>query len=204
MMGGGINNMDAVVEHEMAHIFGAGDNYYQYGYGGCTSTTELFGYLDIPNSNCEYQNPGADTNVLMNNSNPYRTHWSTQYQVGWRDQDGDSIPDELDTFPGIQVGIDNSNNVVGVIYDIPLQSETYSRGITVNKIVSARFNIDNESWNPITPVDGVFDSDYEPVNFNLVNLSDSDHTLYLEATNSIGNVTTKEIQLTNFFSDVST
>ena len=65
--GWGIGNMDKVTAHETGHIFGAGDQYYQAGYGGCTSTTNRYGYLGIPNSNCEYNNPGSVDSIMKDN-----------------------------------------------------------------------------------------------------------------------------------------
>ena len=101
--GWSIDHMDQVVQHEMGHIFGAGDNYYAPGYGGCMSTTELYGYLGIPNSNCAYSNPSADTDVLMHDNNPDRNHWTGQYQVGWKDSDGDRKADVVDTIPNFSL-----------------------------------------------------------------------------------------------------
>ena len=148
--GWGIGRMDLVAQHEMGHTFGAGDNYYQAGYGGCTSTTQLYGYLGIPNSNCAYNNPGADTEVLMNSNNPDRNHWTGQYQVGWKDSDDDRIADVVDTIPSFTLSSLNnvSLSVSGVAFDQPMPRNvtTYDRNVTINNIASVRYHVDSGGW----------------------------------------------------------
>ncbi|MBE3039361.1 MAG: hypothetical protein IMZ62_11185 [Chloroflexi bacterium] len=194
--GWSIGNMDLVVQHEMGHIFGAGDNYYQAGYGGCMSTTDRYGYLGIANSNCAYNNLSADTNVLMNNNNPNRIHWTSQYQIGWRDSDGDHIADVVDTLPKFSMGTLQPNlTVTGAVYDEPYLTTTYWNDVTLNRITSARFRVDSGAWQAISASDGAFNSDHEDVSFNLGEHSNGTHTLDVEGTNSRGNI---RITTTNF------
>lgn len=149
--GWGISYMNQVVQHEMGHIFGAGDNYYQAGYGGCTSTTQQYGDLGIPNSNCEYNNPGADADVLMNDNNPNRNHWTAQYQVGWRDSNGNGIPDVVDTLPKFSMDLLSPDLTVnGVVFDDPYPASAwYVNAVTLNTIVSARFHVDFGAWSAL-------------------------------------------------------
>ncbi len=192
-----------VTQHEMGHIFGAGDNYYAPGYGGCAGTTYLNGYLGIANSNCEKDNPSADTDVLMNNNNPNRMHWTGQYQVGWRDTDDDHLADEVDTQPVFIInGIGAGSTINGVIYDQPFDSNTYSPDVTLNTIVSARYRVDSGSWQTLSAKDGAFNSDREEVTLNPGSLVGTDHTITVEATNSRGNTSTTTQAVTPAVNDL--
>lgn len=188
--GWGIANMDRVVQHETGHIFGAGDNYYLEGYGGCTSTTDKYGYLAIPNSNCAYQNPSADTDVLMNNNNPDRVHWTSLQQIGWRDSDSDRIPDVIDTAPAFSLdALADDMTIRGVIYDqpYPYNPETYYWNIATNTIVSADFRVDGGAWQPVTLLTSPVESDQVQISLNVGSLSIGTHTIEVRATNSVGN-----------------
>ncbi|MCJ7586088.1 MAG: S-layer homology domain-containing protein [Anaerolineales bacterium] len=197
--GWGIGSMDLVAQHEMAHTFWAGDNYYQAGYGGCQSTTETFGYLGIANSNCAYNNPGADTNVLMNNNNPNRVHWTTLFQVGWRDLNSNSRPDPVDTLPGIALNPYSPNpttnpqlTYTGTAYDNPLARVIGNwyppNDVTINKIASVQYRVDGGTLLGASPVDGTFNTDYEQFTFSTSALAIGSHTIAVQATNSRGNI----------------
>ena len=197
--GWGIGSMDLVAQHEMAHTFWAGDNYYQAGYGGCQSTTETFGYLGIANSNCAYNNPGADTNVLMNNNNPNRVHWTTLFQVGWRDLNSNSRPDPVDTIPGIALNPYSPNPTInpqltytGTAYDNPLArvigNNTPPNDVTINKIASVQYRVDGGTLLGASPVDGTFNTDYEQFTFSTSALAIGSHTIAVQATNSRSNI----------------
>ena len=193
--GWGIGNMDLVTQHELGHIFGAGDNYYAPGYGGCSSTTALNGYLGVANSNCAKDNPSADTDVLMNNNNPNRMHWTGQYQVGWRDSDDDHIADETDTAPAFNLLSMNGGIVSGVVFENTYDSSTYAPDVTINRIVSVRFMVDSGSWQTASAADGAFDTDRELVNMDAGYLGAGTHTMTVEATNTHGNKSTTTVTL---------
>ena len=178
--GWGIDRMDQVTKHETAHVFGAADNYSDPGYGGCFSNTELAGYLGIPNSNCAVisgttPNPSHDSNVLMTGGNPNRMHWTSQYQIGWRDSDDDHIADEMDTMPSYKSLSMNGGNVVGVVYDVPYHTTYYSNDVTLNTIVSARYHVDAGGWQTLSAFDGSFDTDWEEVRINPGSLTGGGH-----------------------------
>ncbi len=196
--GWGIGSMDQVIQHEMGHMFGAGDNYYQAGYGGCTSTTQPYGYLGIPNSNCEYNNPSAITDVLMNSNTIDRNHWTAQYQVGWRDSDQDSFPDVVDTTPRfLMTSMSPSLQVSGIIYDQPLTpASTNFNAVTINTIDWAEYSVDSGTWYMINASDGSFDEDYEPVSFNLGAVSNGTHTLDVRVRNTRGVIYTTSTSFT--------
>jgi hypothetical protein len=70
---------DIVNAHETGHLFGAQDEYYQAGYGGCTSCgVSRNGVL---NANCEYCNPNAISCMMRNNSLGLCGY--TAGQIGW-------------------------------------------------------------------------------------------------------------------------
>ena len=73
-----------VLTHETGHIFWACDEYYQAGYGGCTSCTPCFSLSPrnfVPNLNCEYCNSQAV--ICMMRHNDYNLCRYTKYQIGW-------------------------------------------------------------------------------------------------------------------------
>jgi hypothetical protein len=69
-----------VFTHESGHIFRACDEYYEPGYGGCTSCGPC-GATGVENGNCEYCNPGS-SNCMMKGNTWGLCYW-TPGQVGW-------------------------------------------------------------------------------------------------------------------------
>lgn len=88
--GWGIGDMDHVAAHETAHIFGAADEYAE---SRCDAR-ERFGFLQVPNGNCELSTDNHVPCIMSRNS------WAmceyTRGQLGWRDSNGDGILDPLD------------------------------------------------------------------------------------------------------------
>ncbi len=175
--GWGIANMDRVSAHETGHIFRAADNYYQEGYGGCTDPTVKYGYLGIANSNCQYNNPGAQTNVIMND-NSWNLHWTTAQQVGWRDSDTNGRMDPVDTKPKINMGLYSPDpatvsqlTFTGYAYDDAFPRTScalpycVAQNITINKIASVQYRINGGAWINAIPTDGYFNLDYEQFTF---------------------------------------
>jgi hypothetical protein len=74
-----------VFPHESGHIFQACDEYYQAGYGGCTSCGLCSHGVD--NGNCEYCNPNAVQCMMRANSWALCTY--TPGQLGWSGGPGD-------------------------------------------------------------------------------------------------------------------
>jgi hypothetical protein len=98
--GWGINRMNMVMAHEMSHIFGAGD---EYASSNCTRTQQ-FGYLVIPNANCENPNTIGLENSIMRSStnqqiayNANQTSTSNRQAIGWRDTNSNGVMDPIDT-----------------------------------------------------------------------------------------------------------
>jgi hypothetical protein len=122
-----IENMDTVMAHEFAHDFGAGDEYCVPGYWCCWCGGD-YGYLGIPNSNCEAgcdrapeddvcdgddSTPDSDchncsscveiTCLMRRGGIGGGVCDVSQRQVGMRDLDGDGILDPVDTFPDVTI-----------------------------------------------------------------------------------------------------
>lgn len=89
----GVDDMDRVVAHETAHIFGAADEYAE---SKC-SCEERFGYLQVENGNCELCAAHHVPCIMSHNA------WAiceyTRQQLGWRDSNGDGVLDPLDQAP---------------------------------------------------------------------------------------------------------
>jgi len=82
--GWAVSDIWKVFAHETGHIFWACDEYYQAGYGGCTSCDPCNSFRPRPNNNCEHPscNPiNAVPCMMRGNSNalcPY-----SAAQIGW-------------------------------------------------------------------------------------------------------------------------
>jgi len=82
--GWGESNFGLVLSHESGHIFYACDEYYQAGYGGCTSCGACYPSGPrpyVPNANCEYCNASAVSCMMRNNADALCRY--TKYQIGW-------------------------------------------------------------------------------------------------------------------------
>lgn len=78
--GWGVGNYDKVNAHETGHLFGAVDEYYQEGYGGCTTCGRVTN--NVYNGNCEYCN--ADSIPSMMKDNSWNLSGYIPGQLGWR------------------------------------------------------------------------------------------------------------------------
>ncbi len=75
-----ISDFAQTLAHETGHVFNACDEYYQAGYGGCTSCDPCLGG-GVPNGNCEYCN--ADSVPCLMRTGPWVLCCYTPGQVGW-------------------------------------------------------------------------------------------------------------------------
>ncbi len=77
-----ISDFAEILAHETGHIFYACDEYYQPGYGGCTSCDPCnTGSHGVPNGNCEYCN--QDAVLCMMRTGPWVLCCYTPGQIGW-------------------------------------------------------------------------------------------------------------------------
>ena len=226
MMVGGSSRMDSVIAHEMAHDFGAADEYCQPGYSCCAGGGS-YGYLGISNANCEagcdnngngrcdgddsYPNSNCrncptcvQTSCIMRSGGVSAGMDSTsRSQIGVRDTDGDGLYDPLDTFPTLTLSAyspdpstDNTPSYSGSATDIPYDSPKQA-DISINYIKSVRFRSDEGAWQYCTATDGAFNQTTEAISCTPGPLSDGVHTLQFQAINRVD-------QASNIWSDTVT
>ncbi|MGD8506409.1 MAG: hypothetical protein PVF15_07075 [Candidatus Bathyarchaeota archaeon] len=185
----GIDRMDRVTAHEMGHIFYATDEY--------DDSADFSGYLsvpDVPHSSCLMDTASW---CLSGESHGLNGTWG---QVGWRDSDGDSIQDIVDTFPDTTLNpyvpdpAENTTLVyTGAVTEVPYPNSNplgIGRNVTTNTIISVQFRIDNETWINANATDGVFDEAEEDFTFTIPSLSSGTHVIETRGINSVGNAET--------------
>jgi hypothetical protein len=181
--GWGISRMNQVMAHEFGHIFWATDEY--------DGITEYSGYLnaaDVEGSGCL-----MDNNTLTLSS-------GTKLQVGWRDSDGDTIQDIVDTFPETLLNPypqDPTPNQVltftGSATEVPYPNNNPQPGcagndVTVNKIMVVLYRIDNGYWYAAIPSDGIYNQPMENYQFTTMPLLHGPHLIETRAINTVGNI----------------
>ena len=194
--GYGIAYLNAVMAHEMGHLFWALDEY-----SGTSSPTERSGYLNVPNSNYV---DGGSSNVpciMRGQTEPYDVPAVCPFtlgQVGLRDTDGDHIPDILDVAPTCtltpyspdpspdftltytgtgQVGLLPNANSQDPIQPPPASS--------LNTISAVEYQVDGGAWQQATATDGAFDEGTEAYQFTVV-LGNGTHTIQARARDNHG------------------
>jgi hypothetical protein len=189
--GYGPYNMDAVVAHEVGHIFHALDQYP----GAYQSCTYRSGYLGIENQNSQSGGCASDVPSIMRGQIfPYTTQAVDAYaagQLGWRDSDGDDILDPLDT--ALPLTIDQLEQNAGTVavqgragitpYPSPIHLSA-----TINQLIGVQYRFNSGKWQPAIAEDGVFDSTTEGYHFSVESLPPGLYTLEVAALDSAGNV----------------
>lgn len=186
----GIFKMDRVCAHETCHLFYATDEY--------NGEKEYSGYLnvaDVERSGC-----------LMDTLNSWVLSSGTRGQLGWRDTDGDSIQDIVDTFPkttltSVPPDITDATTLTfrGSVQEVPYPNENpfnYGRHVTINAIKTVRFKVDGSAWLDAISVDGSFDDAYEEFTFMISNLTVGPHTVEVHSVNSVNNAETSILKHT--------
>lgn len=216
--GWGIDNMDSVIAHEVAHNFGAADEYCSPGYACCWGGGK-HGYLGYPNTNCEAgcdndHNGVCDGNQSTANSGCQGCPGCVQvnclmrsgglesgldtpsrYQIGMRDSDGDGRLDPLDTQPLASLApwpeeLQTQDTVTyrGQAVDQPYDSPNRS-DVSINHIEAVQYELDySGDWLSASAADGAFDETSEDFVFTTPALSQGAHTLFIRAINRAGNV----------------
>jgi hypothetical protein len=194
------DNLDWRVAHETGHIFWAVDEYideaFYQGYLNVSSIPHSGGLMDTPGS--------------WNLSGKPHGMNGTWGQVGWRDSDGDGIQDIVDTPNEVYLNqyrrIVNQFNFTGAATVTPYpnrNSHPYSskRNVTINKIQSVQFRVDNGTWQNASmtpwkfrklvryPDTYEYKETYAVVNFTFLTpeLSPGEHFIEIKATNQWGN-----------------
>jgi hypothetical protein len=185
----GMNGMTSTIAHEFGHIFGALDQYASAG----ISCNQQSGYLSVPNSNSQLNNCGTRfVCIMLDPQGAYaagKVDSSALGQVGYRDEDGDTIPDPLDTAPAMQIKIVQSSPgarpiVTGSAVDQPYVSQT-QRSTTINRVERVEYRVDQGDWLPLPAKDGAFDSATESIEATAP-LYNGKYTIEVRAVNNVG------------------
>jgi len=179
----GITRMDQVISHETGHIFWATEEYNQI--------DEYSGYLnskDNEGSGCL-----METNALCLSS-------GTEQQIGWKDTDGDSIHDIIDTYPETSLiqyspdpTTDNTLTFSGSATVVPHPNNNpcyWNSGndVTINTISTVQYKLDSGYWVNANPKDGAFDNPIEDFTLTVGPISVGTHTISVRAVNSVSNI----------------
>lgn len=193
----GADSMEIVIAHELAHTFGALDEYLQSPF----SPQDTAGYLDVVNSNSE--NGHATEESIMRNPlsllRSYQAHLAStpaRGMLGWSDSDGDGLYDVLGTTHNELVPTHlNPVRSSNVAYDNPTQhvwNESWRvRGlsrwynsigivhapVSINYVKSVLYRVDGGTWQAAIPRDGKFDAADEGYAFTVTGLGTGRHTV---------------------------
>ena len=198
--GYGFGSFDAVLAHEMGHVFGALDEY-KPPTQGYPSTGDLrSGYLGVRNSNA-VSGGTTDLPCIMRGSNGTLNAFdsgalcpSTTGQTGLRDSDGDSRPDVVDTSPGFSTRLESTSGTTGavtlrgVVAERPRHRGRISGGVYFRHDLSIKvphdvmYRVDGGAWQPVSAADGAFDEPSEGWTLTTEPLTQGRHALELEGT----------------------
>jgi len=143
--------------HEMAHIFGAADEY-----PGQGNYNERSGYYGVQNTNAPDGNPNRNAIVpsIMNSSisSAFEQHVSSPQSlemVGWRDSDGDGIIDVLDApieisdFSSKLNLSDSTYRFTGTFAVQKVPNYNRTKAITINSVDRLVYRIgESGEWKP--------------------------------------------------------
>ena len=193
------DNFDAVLAHEMGHVFGALDEYAPPS-AGYPSTGDLTsGYLGVRNRNA-VSGGTTDLPCIMRGSNDTLNAFATGQlclstigQTGLRDTDGDSRPDVVDTRPAFTTGLESTDaggavSLRGAVAERPRKRGVISTGVYFRRDLSIevphdlRYRVDGGAWQALSPTDGAFGEPSEGWTLTTEPLTPGYHALYLEGT----------------------
>ncbi len=190
--------LDYYIQHELAHVFWALDEYPFPGWWACTLTT---GYFNQQNSNSGLPAPGycaPNAQCFMYGLFPDSLCAPTQRQIGWVDLDQTGVLDLFETRPSVRPDSSSYHGasggtitIRGAASDAALPNRNpYHFGagdsITIATVDSIWHRLDNGPWIPVDPDDGVFDEGSERFTFALPPPGVGNHLLEFQALNSNG------------------
>lgn len=203
--GYGINNMDAVMAHEMGHTFFALDQYYS----AMQPCTRSVGYLNVQNQNSEYNPNGGSCatdkpSLMRGGVAPFVNNQLDYYakgQIGWKDSSNNKIPDIIDTYPNTTISStsqsrDTTPTISGIaeVYRTKNKNPYYSTSrsgssynMTINEIKAVQYRVDGGSWKNASAMDGNFNEAKEEFKFTTSKLNFGVHKIETRAKNSVGN-----------------
>ena len=180
--GWGISRMHQVLAHETGHIFWATDEY--------DGNNEYSGYLNVMDN--EGSSCLMDTCALCLSA-------GTKGQIGWRDTDGDSIPDIIDTNPDtnlIPYSPDPTTSTTlvytgsAIVVPYPNNNPQIScsgNDVSINTISNVEYRVNSGTWQNANPVDGTYDTYKEHFTMTIGPLTPGTYTIEARAQNSVGN-----------------
>ena len=194
-------NFDAVLAHEMGHVFGALDEYAPPSPAYPSRGKLRSGYLGVINGNAVVGgNGGAHACIMLGSNETLRAfrdgdlcRW-TRGQTGLRDSDGDTRPDVVDTRPAFSTKLETTDEASGAVTlrgavtERPRKRGRISMGVYFRRDLSikvprdARYRVDGGAWQPLTATDGGFDEPSEAWALTTQPLAAGHHVLDLQAT----------------------
>lgn len=193
------NNFDAVLAHEMGHVFGALDEYAPPSPGYPSTGHLASGYLGVRNRNA-VRGGTTDLPCIMRGSNDTLNAFangelcpSTIGQTGLRDSDADSRPDVVDTRPAFATRLESTDasgavTLRGAVAEQPRKRGVISTGAYFRQDLSIMlphdlgYRVDGGAWQALTPADGAFGEPAEGWTLTTEPLTQGHHVLELEGT----------------------
>ena len=192
-------NFDAVLAHEMGHVFGALDEYAPPRPGYPSTGDLAAGYLGVRNRNA-VRGGTTDLPCIMRGSQATLDAFvmgelcpSSVGQTGLRDRDGDARPDVVATRPRFDwvqstAADGGAFTVTGTVREQPWPRGVSSVGTPFRHDISIfvphdlQFRLDGGEWLPLVAVDGRFDEPTEKWTLTTAPLAAGDHTLEVQGT----------------------
>jgi hypothetical protein len=193
-------HFDAVLAHEMGHVFGALDEYAPPSPGYPSTGDLTAGYLGVRNRNA-VRGGTTDFLCLMRGSSDTLEAFargilcpSTVGQTGLRDTDADSRPDVVDTRPAFTTRLETTDRgtgavtLRGTVAEQPRKRGTISGHVYFRHDLSIltphdlRFRVDGGDWQALVASDGAFDEPEEGWALSAGPLAQGHHVLELEGT----------------------
>lgn len=204
----GINNMEAIIAHEMGHTFYALDQYYS----ARQDCNKKAGYLGITNQNSEYNSNGGscsinESSIMRGGVYPYQQNKLDKYaaeQVGWKDDNSNDVIDILDVKPSISIIRQEENSkdsytiegraTVGRVENVnPYTDSVHNyynvdpNDTTINTINNVWYKTNNSNWKVAKALDSKFDSGQEAFNFTVSGLNKENYNIDIKTEDSSGN-----------------
>ena len=193
-------HFDAVLAHEMGHVFGALDEYRPPAPGYPSTGNLRSGYLGVLNGNAQ-SGGTTDLPCIMRGANGTLNAFAlgdlcrwTAGQAGLRDSDADTRPDVVDTRPAFSTGLESTSEASGAVTlrgavtERPRKRGRISTGVYFRRDLSikvphaAQYRVDGGAWQPLVATDGAFGEPSEGWTLTTEPLAAGHHVLDLEAT----------------------
>jgi hypothetical protein len=192
--GYGISNMDAVVAHEIGHIFHALD---QYASAGARCNYRA-GYLNVQNANslaggdCLSDEPS----IMRGGIAPYTNRAIDDFargQIGWQDINFNGVLDAVDASPQLSVDLEGEDDdrfsFSGYAWQTPVPSPELA-DVTISRIAAVGVLVDGTTWVTATSQSGHFDAISVTFQLDIGPLDSGLHLLEIQAVNSEAQVLT--------------